>query len=315
MNSQTPTPPEKLSRTENNSETSASSVKTILSSNHVCSVHPNRNPIVMKTCLIDIPYPQPIPTADQPMRVAMVRGLPIAACRQSDLRPLIASAIVGDIPPLSIATINLNFLRQADSDPSVHTTLLSCSLRVADGWPVMTFARLAGTPLPERVTGASLVPTVLTWARQAGWRVALVGGLPETREALMQAGIWKDVICGHWLPTYRAGEPLDDPDLCRELRATAADIVLVALGCPKQERWLLANLANSGARAGIGIGGSLEFLAGVRSRAPRWVQESRLEFAYRFLQEPRRLGGRYLGDAIYWLRLRLSGVDDPRKLG
>jgi N-acetylglucosaminyldiphosphoundecaprenol N-acetyl-beta-D-mannosaminyltransferase len=239
----------------------------------------------------------------------MVRGLPIAVCRQDDLRPVIAAAIAGSIPPLSIATINLNFLRQADSDPTVHATLSACSLRVADGWPVMTLARLSGTPLPERVTGASLVPAVLTWARYAGWRVALVGGLMETREALAQAGTWNDVLCGHWLPTYRAGETVNDPALCCELRAAGADLILVALGCPKQERWLLANLAGSGARAGIGIGGSLEFLAGVRSRAPRWVQRIHLEFAYRFLQEPRRLGSRYLGDAAYWLRLRLSSAE------
>ncbi len=235
-----------------------------------------------------------------------MRGLPIAVCRQDDLRPVIAAAIAGSTPPLSIATINLNFLRQADSDPAVRATLAACSLRVADGWPVMTLARLAGTPLPERVTGASLVPAVLTWARQAGWRVALVGGLPETRDALALAGTWNDVLCGHWLPTYRTRAIVDDPDLCGELRAAGADLILVALGCPKQERWLLANLASSGARAGIGVGGSLEFLAGVRSRAPVWVQRLRLEFAYRFLQEPRRLGSRYLGDAIYWLRLRLG---------
>ena len=237
----------------------------------------------------------------------MVRGLPIAVCRQDDLRPVIAAAIAGGTPPLSLATINLNFLRQADSDPAVRATLAACSMCVADGWPVMALAHLAGTPLPERVTGASLVPAVLSWARHAGWRVALVGGLPETRTALVLAGTWNDVLCGHWLPTYPAGASVDDPDLRRELRAAGADIILVALGCPKQERWLLANLVDSGARAGIGIGGSLEFLAGVRSRAPRWVQRINLEFAYRFLQEPRRLGCRYLGDAIYWLRLRLGG--------
>lgn len=233
-----------------------------------------------------------------------IRGLPITSCRSDDVRHFIADAITGATGICRIATINLNFLRLADEQPRVRTAILACERSVADGWPVLELARIAGHPLPERVTGASLVPAILGWAKKEGWRVALVGGLPETYTALQAHPTWRNAICGHWLPQYPNADQVHDPALCEALREARADIVLVALGCPKQELWLHANLQESGARAGIGIGGSLEFLAGVRHRAPQWIQALRLEFAFRCLQEPRRLGSRYLRDLFYWRRIR-----------
>lgn len=238
-----------------------------------------------------------LPTVD-------VRGLPITACCMDDVRLILADAISGVTGTCRIATINLSFLRQADARPEVRAALQTFEHRLADGWPVLELARLAGTPLPERVTGASLVPAILGWARAEGWKIALVGGLPETRTALAKDGRWDDVICGHWMPEYRDEQAVHDPAICAAIRAAGADIVLVALGCPKQELWLNANLAACGADVGLGIGGSLEFLAGIRSRAPLWVQWLRCEFLYRMLQEPRRLGGRYYADWCYWRQVR-----------
>lgn len=230
-----------------------------------------------------------------------VRGLPITVCKTVEVRDIITSAI--DARQLCrIATVNLDFLRLADERREVQQALLDCEHRFADGWPILELARLAGTELPERVTGADLTPRILSWAREAGWKVGLIGGLPETAVALKQQGNWSEVVVGHWLPSYQ-GTAVADPELAKDIRASGADILLVALGCPKQELWIHANLPASGAVVALGIGGSLEFLAGITRRAPRILQALRLEFAFRMLMEPRRLGRRYVQDYLFWRRI------------
>lgn len=229
-----------------------------------------------------------------------VRGLPITVCTTAEVREFIAAAITTRAP-CRIATVNLDFLRLADERHDVRQALLACEHRFADGWPILELARLAGTTLPERVTGADLTPRILDWARTAGWKVGLVGGLPATRAALEHSGRWRDVVVGHWLPSYQ-GTAVADAALAKTIQASGADILLVALGCPKQELWIHANLPASGAMVAMGVGGSLEFLAGVTRRAPRFIQALRLEFAFRMLLEPRRLGWRYVQDYLFWRR-------------
>lgn len=231
-----------------------------------------------------------------------VRDLPITVCTTDDVRDIMATAITTR-EPCRIATVNLDFLRLADERRDVRQALLDCEHRFADGWPILELARLAGTTLPERVTGADLTPRILGWARAAGWKVGLVGGLPATRTALEQSGCWRDVVVGHWLPSYQ-GTAVADAELAQAIRISGADILLVALGCPKQELWIHTNLPASGAVVAMGVGGSLEFLAGITRRAPRLIQALRLEFAFRMLLEPRRLGWRYMQDYLFWRRIR-----------
>lgn len=227
-----------------------------------------------------------------------VRGLEMAVCSMPDIQGVIQEAIDADTV-CRIATINLDFLRLADERSDVLEALQGCEMRVADGWPLLRLAELAGTPLPGRVTGSDLVPMILGWARQFGWRVGLVGGMEETKEALERDGTWSDVICGHWMPFYK-GLDVRDEVLCNEIRASGANVLFVALGCPKQEVWMNENLQGSGAQVALGIGASLEFLANIKSRAPGVIQALRLEFAYRMMMEPRRLGGRYWRDYVFW---------------
>ena len=97
------------------------------------------------------------------------------------------------------------------------------------------------------------------------------------------------VGCSHG---YMAAE--DNDALIDRIRASGADILLVAMGNPQQEQWLDDNLAATGCRLGFGVGGLFDFLAGSVPRAPAWVQAARLEWSFRLLQEPRRLWRRYL---------------------
>ena len=106
-----------------------------------------------------------------------VRGLPITVCKTVEVRGIITTAIEAR-QLCRVATVNLDFLRLADERPEVQQALLDCEHRFADGWPILELARLAGTMLPERVTGADLTPRILSWAREAGWKV---GHQPRTK--------------------------------------------------------------------------------------------------------------------------------------
>ncbi len=243
-------------------------------------------------------------------RVA-VSGMAITDCRMQDVETIIAEAIENrrakKTEPLHLATVNLSFLRLAAEREDLRNVLAQCDHLFADGWPVLTLAKRAGVPLPERVTGSDLTPLICRWAAERGWRIAFVGGgdrldgrlVPEVQAR------YGCPVAGHWRPHYRTSkhDELEDLVLAKEIRSTRPDVVLVAMGCPKQEFWIERNLGITGAGVGIGVGASLDFLAGTVTRAPRIMQLLKLEFLFRAMQEPRRLPDRYRRDLRFFLAL------------
>ena len=218
-----------------------------------------------------------------------------------------------------VATLNLDMLRLSVQQPELGAILRRCRHCYADGWPICQLARWMDQtgqttthPL-QRVTGSDLTPLIFAAAQQRGWRIALVGGHDHMVQPLAQQ--LKDrygiEAVGHWTPHYDvSGDNLSsvamrDTALAREIRQQQPDIILVALGCPKQEYWLAENLAVTGAAVGIGIGASLDFLVGTQVRAPRVVQALRAEFVFRLLCQPRRLFKRYGLDAIFYAAIVL----------
>ena len=235
----------------------------------------------------------------------LVLGHRLTACRRDDVRALMAAAISGSTPPIALATLNLQILRLAAGSPDLHQALASCDHLFADGWPILALARRAGVDLPERVTGSDLTPRAFAWAAEHGWRVGVVGGDDEQRQQLRERlpPAQRAILAGHWSPRYAPGATAD-PALAEQINDAGVDILLVALGAPKQEDWIRANFAASRVRVAITVGGSIDMLVGRVRRAPRWVQRLRLEFLFRCLQEPRRLAGRYWQDFWYYQSLR-----------
>jgi exopolysaccharide biosynthesis WecB/TagA/CpsF family protein len=199
-----------------------------------------------------------------------------------------------------IATVNVDFLVNALADPEVRRLLQDASLNVADGLPVVWSARLAGMPLRERVTGADLVPALAAAAAGRGWRIHFFGSAPGVAERaldLLRARHPDAQLTGTSGPFMADVTDVDDAVL-DEIAAHDPDIVCVALGNPKQERFIAAHRDRLGAPVMIGIGGSLDMLVGDKKRAPEWVQRSGTEWVFRAAQEPGRLGKRYAKDAV-----------------
>jgi N-acetylglucosaminyldiphosphoundecaprenol N-acetyl-beta-D-mannosaminyltransferase len=199
-----------------------------------------------------------------------------------------------------LVTANLDFVRRHARDEAARRIYAGADLRVADGMPLVWASRLQGTPLPERVAGSSLVVPLCARAAREGRRVYLLGGDPRASEEAARrlcAEIGGLALAGRSAPRVGSGAPEADLEPIRGALCEACpDLVLVALGSPKQEL-VIARLRHELPGAWwIGVGASLSFVAGHIRRAPPLLQRLGLEWAHRLAQEPRRLFRRYLVD-------------------
>lgn len=208
-----------------------------------------------------------------------------------------------------IATANVDFLIHAIREKELQDILCSCDLVVPDGMPIVWAARMMGTRLKERVCGVDLVPRLAELAVRRGYGIYLLGACE--RSSAMAAAVLKERypglrIVGRYSPPLQPLEEMDHEDILGRIERAGPDILLVAMGNPKQERWLAMHRDRLRVPVCIGVGGSLDFLAGKVARAPRWMQARGLEWLHRTLQEPGRLAKRYLHDAM-GLVLHLPG--------
>lgn len=204
-----------------------------------------------------------------------------------------------------IATANADFLINSIHDEELQEILRRCDLILADGMPLVWASRLMGTGLKERVTGSDLVPRLAELSAQHGYRVFLLGA---DEESSARAAAWMEehypgiCIAGRFSPEFRPLEEMDHEDILFRIQSARPDILLVAFGNPKQEKWLAMHRSRLNVPICIGVGASLDFLSGKVSRAPMWMQRSCVEWLYRASQEPSRLAKRYFNNAVGLLR-------------
>lgn len=212
----------------------------------------------------------------------------------------------GDLPPLTVVGPNAHLVTMAERDPRFADAMLDADLSVPDGVSVVMASRVLGAPIPERVTGGDLMERMCAEAAHYGFRVFFLGGLPGA--AVMAAhnlrARYRGLrVCGTWCPP--PGFETDAAELDRIQQAiedAAPDLLCVALGAPKQEIWILENRARLKVGVIMAVGAALDTQAGLRRRAPKWIQAIALEWLFRLLMEPRRLWRRYLiGNAHFVL--------------
>jgi N-acetylglucosaminyldiphosphoundecaprenol N-acetyl-beta-D-mannosaminyltransferase len=201
--------------------------------------------------------------------------------------------------PHYVVTPNVDFLVQAQRDPELHRILLEAHLVLCDGMPVLWASRLLRNPLPERVAGADLAPLLIRVAAAKGYRLFLLGASPDSAaKAVARLGKKHPnlILAGHYSPPVRELFEMDHEEMCARIRKAAPDILLVAFGCPKQEKWISRHYRSLGVPVVIGCGATIDFLGGQLRRAPMWMRRSGMEWLFRMLQEPRRLFRRYTRD-------------------
>jgi len=263
------------------------------------------------------PPPRPLPDP----KSVVILGVPFHDVTMAETLAHI-DQLVAARRPRYLATANLDFAAQASHDVELQRILLEAHLVLCDGTPLIWASRWLHAPLRERVAGSDLLPNLAAHCAQRGHRLFLLGAtddtLAEARRRLeaTHPGL---IICGTFAPPVARLLDFDHDAIIERVREAKPDILLVAFGCPKQEKWIYMNLPRLPAPVSIGVGASLDFVAGRFRRAPRWMRAAGLEWIVRLLQEPRRLFNRYLFDLFFFVRalrrqraaLRQAGESTP----
>jgi N-acetylglucosaminyldiphosphoundecaprenol N-acetyl-beta-D-mannosaminyltransferase len=204
-----------------------------------------------------------------------------------------------------VATANVDYLVHATKDSEYRHILCMCDLVVADGMPIVWTSRLFGIPLRERVTGADMVPELVRLSGRKGYTIFLLGATAEVVEKaerqmqIMSPGVR---VVGRMSPPVRPLNDFDNEPILAAIEEAHPDILLVAFGSPKQEKWISRNRHRLNVPVCIGIGGTLDFMAGTVKRAPKWMQKTGLEWIFRMCVDPVRLVPRYSADALWMVR-------------
>lgn len=220
----------------------------------------------------------------------------------------------------SIVTANVDIVRAASRDPELAALVAEAELVVADGMPVVWASRLAGRPVPGRVTGASLLLSLSERAARDGRSVFLLGGEPGVPEAAgrVLAERYPGLrVAGAYAPPFGFdATPAGMRETVEKVAAAAPDLVLVGLGFPKQERTIAALRPHLPHAWYIGCGAAIPMAAGQFRRAPEGLQRVGGEWLFRLLLEPRRLARRYLReDAPFAFRLLAGALLDRLRAG
>lgn len=219
-----------------------------------------------------------------------------------------------------VVTPNVDHVCLAEASPELVASYAHALLSLVDGTPLLWLARALGTPLPEKISGSDLIRPLMARAAAEGLRVSLLGGAPgvgEAAAAVLRGDYPGLQICGiHAPPLGFEKDPTQNGAVLRALADERAQVVLVALGCPKQELWMHHNRAALAPAVALGIGASLDFLAGRVRRSPAWMSRCGLEWLYRLVQEPRRMAQRYLvrDRAIVRVAWRMWRTPAPKRV-
>ncbi|RJQ29382.1 MAG: glycosyltransferase [Peptococcaceae bacterium] len=203
-----------------------------------------------------------------------------------------------------IITLNPELLYRAWSEGDLLNLINRANLVTADGVGIVWACRLAGRPVPERVTGIDLMLRLAARAAGEGWRIFLLGAAPGVAgeaAARLERRYPGLVVAGTHHGYF---SPAEEPLVVAQVRRARPDLLFVALGAPKQEYWIAGNLAALGAVVVVGVGGSFDVIAGRVRRAPFWMQRLRLEWLFRLLKEPARWRRMLVLPLFAWLVLK-----------
>lgn len=249
---------------------------------------------------------EPAPARLVPRPPALMFGVPITDVTLDETMVLIGELVREGREfgrTHQISTVNVDFLVNALEHDDVAQILQHADVCLPDGMPIVWASRLLEMPLRERVAGADLVPLLIEASASAGWHVHVFGSMPDVADeargilARRYPGAHFSIDAGPMIPDVRE---VDDAVL-DSITDIDPDILCVALGNPKQERFIAEHAARLGVPVMIGVGGSLDMLVGRRRRAPAWIGRIGLEWVVRAAQEPTRLGKRYANDIRVFL--------------
>lgn len=221
----------------------------------------------------------------RPGRIRIL-DLPVDRISYSAWMQLIDDWIQAQSGPHHVCTVNPEFIMIARQDPIFFNILNRAPLCVPDGVGLLWASRRLGSPIAERVTGSDGVPLIARHAADRGWRIFFLGAGDGI--AKKAANILCRRFPGLQVAGTHGGSPAEseEDDIVARINRAKADILFVAYGAPQQDKWIARNLPRLDVTMAMGIGGSLDFIAGEVARAPEWMRRRGLEWCYRLFRQP-----------------------------
>ncbi|MBY0337411.1 MAG: WecB/TagA/CpsF family glycosyltransferase [Acetobacteraceae bacterium] len=234
-------------------------------------------------------------------------GVPVDALDMPQTLALVTDAI-RTRRRLQHVAINTAKFVALQHDLELRADVLNSDIVGVDGAGILLGARLFGIPIPERVTGVDLMMEVLALCAREGWRPYLLGATPEVLAAAVARlrADHPDLALAGCRDGYFA--PAEEEAVAAEIAASGADCLFIGMPTPRKERFLARHRDQLGVPFLMGVGGSIDVLAGYVRRAPRWMQTSGLEWLFRVMQEPRRLWRRYLSSNLSYLAILVRAL-------
>jgi N-acetylglucosaminyldiphosphoundecaprenol N-acetyl-beta-D-mannosaminyltransferase len=212
---------------------------------------------------------------------------------------------------------NVHVLMEAFDDPAFRDQLNAADMVNPDGMPLVWSLRALGEPGATRVYGPDATETLLQAAQAFCIPVAFYGGSDATLAKLILEVRRRypqlEIVCTI-SPPFRPLSAAEDREITEEITKSGARMLFVGLGCPKQERWIMAHRGEIPAVM-FGVGAAFDFLAGSKPQAPRWMMRNGLEWVFRLASEPRRLAVRYLKHNPRFVLLSLHQLMKSRVSG
>lgn len=216
-----------------------------------------------------------------------------------------------------VVTPNVDHIVQLEDGGEICEIYKNADLILTDGKPLLWIAKWYKTPIKEKISGSDLFPKLCQMASQKGYTMFFLGAAEgvaaKAAENLMLKYPGLNVV-GTYSPPYGfEKDAVEMKKITEMIRAKHPHILIVGLGCPKQEKFILHNRERLGVPISLGLGASLDFEAGNIKRAPKWMTDSGLEWLYRITQDPKRLARRYLIDDRKIFRIALKYRPRKRK--
>lgn len=206
-----------------------------------------------------------------------------------------------------VVTPNVDHLIRLESDVEFRNAYDNADLVLTDGKPLIWIANLLKTPIKEKVSGSDLFPEICKLASVKDYSIFILGAAEGVAEKAIKSltNRYKGVkFCGFYSPPFGFENSQDEVyKILKLINNKKPDILAVALGTPKQEKFIYKNIEQLDIGVALNIGATIDFEAGVVRRAPKWMQNCGLEWFYRLCKEPKRMFKRYIIDDMKILKL------------
>lgn len=206
-----------------------------------------------------------------------------------------------------VVTPNVDHIVQLEKDEELKRAYENASLILTDGKPLIWISNWYKTPIKEKISGSDLFPRVCDLAAKKGYTMYLLGAAEgvadKAAKNLMDKYKGLNIVGTYSPPFGFEKDKVELKKIERQIQEVHPDILIVGLGCPKQEKYMYHHCKELDVPISFGLGASIDFEAGNIKRAPRWMSEHGLEWLYRITQDPKRLAKRYLVDDMKIIRI------------